>query len=359
MSGNTNIDLKILYYLAKVSGFAPFALKNNRLICNSLIDKVLPIIYVLLCLILLGIDVTNYLELGKIRNVYFTFDKTSTYFLGLVVDYIGTATCLIIFIRNTVRIVDIIELFRKLDGMFEKLSIVQDYKKVFRVYEKFVLASSIFLITYSITSSLLTLKYFYFIDVKNFSLIIFAELIGKLIKHHLIVIFVIVMLLIAERLRMMNECLKKISLIVRKTEIIPEQVIRDVNRRLTNFPSIDLNILKKINEFGKLYDIIRDTVENILKLFSLPLLLIIVNVLWRILTVVYFEVRNLVEDLNFKSLPNLLFRIMDIALLVFDLSAIAFVCDKIQSLVSIYYRFLPIIYTSISLRIKSFLPLII
>lgn len=319
MSESTNIYAKYLYYLAKIFGLAPFRLMDNRLSDESWADKLCSMINIVLCFfgILIVIIADLKMQAGHISDLAISADLFAS-----TVKHLGIITCIVIFILQKKSIIKIVDLFLDIDRKFESFGDVSDREEVFKVRAKFIVAWSTVLITIEITSGIAYLNIIQLADFMSILHHIIVKSFGALIHHYVVVIFATVMVNVNERLKLIKTSLSNVSRLVQEER---------------NNIEVDFEIPKIIETIEIVYDMLCDLIDRTIKLFSLPLLIIIAVYFSRFLIIGYhfYEVgRDFHETTNLKAIFVSLIASLTSVIMALNLFAIAYMCTSTQTLVS-------------------------
>lgn len=325
MCGDSNVYAKLFYRVAKMSGLAPFSLNNNRILYKSSRDYILPIFYTIL-FVCEFFNMIIDLDLGIDGAV-----------ISSRIRCVGIPICMIIFLSNSGIIIQTVDTFFEIDDIFKLLGIVYDYKKDFRVCGKIF---SLWL-TVSMTVEIITSVSYVIAteqtDLANIWSYILLGNLSSFINYNTIATFVIVMVFAIERFRSLNESLLHIHDSPRQESRVSDRNNPVVRRGLSDTPNVKSELLMKTEIIGKAYDLLCDAIDNTMRLFSLPLLIIIADYFVRILFTIYgFSklILSILDKIDLSSNLFFLITLVMIVLIVFNLFAVAFVSTRVQILVS-------------------------
>lgn len=329
MCGSTNIYAKFLYYLAKIFGLAPFQLMDNRLSCKSSVDKLCSIINIIL--FFFGILIVVMVNL-KMQNDYVSNVLANGDLFASTVKNLGIITCMVIFILQRENIIKIVDLFFGIDGTFKSLGVKRNCEEVFKVRARFIMAWMTVLIIVEITSGIVFVNETQQTDFLSILHHIIVKSFGNLIQHYVVIIFTTIMVNVNDRLKLINSSLSNVHRFVQK-----ESEICVGTSSTASEIEVDFEILNNIKKIEIIYDMLCDLIDGTIKLFSLPLLIIIAVCfsIFLLITYRFYEIgRDFRETENFKSVFAALIVSLIPILMALNLFAIAFVCTRAQTLVS-------------------------
>lgn len=330
MGEKSNPYVKFLYYFAKITGLAPFKLRSNVIYCESWRDH-LPWSFMCIAICCCGLAITSNdiakaiighsLDIGKIAGAIDIGTKLSAIIM-----------CSIIFSRKRMSIVEIVGSFTEFDEIMKSFDTVRDYARVFRVRAIAVAITSFGFIT----AHYLCLFLLYITNTMKSDILIrfFVVIYGDLLLHHVIVIFVNIGIFVNERYRMINDSLQNVyaSVLDQKRGAHRRRRILVANRKAPNSSA------KLIKHIGKLHEKLCEAADKIVKLFAIPLFVIINHNFCIFLYVLYSTfsiVGILYETQNPQLISMLATCVITILIHILQLFSVAFVCASVQTSVSI------------------------
>lgn len=309
MSGSSSPYIKFLYYLAKFWGFAPFELRNNGISCESWRSTVCSLICCLICfsgIVKITIEIVSDYHAAGINLLKFS-DFTNTY-----VSATGAMISLLTFVTKRKKIVDIVRLFIEFDGVLKSCGTGQFHGEIFKRRAWLAATYSVVLI-FSEYSSAITYRYFVNktdLYINSAFTVFLAHEMCNFVFHYMIVIFVNVMLLISRRISVMNNTIACLC---------------------EGRPTVD-----KFEMIEEMYEKINEITDKTMKLFSVPLIIVSGLYSLKIMVLVYFNsvtARRIITPLTSLIVVSSTISIGTL-LLIFELFAVAFVCDSAQKMVS-------------------------
>lgn len=314
-----------LYYLAKVWGFAPFTLTNNRAYLGSSLNVVYSTCLAIICIpesvsVLILTQEGDYASRMAVRAISNN--------LSLQFGILGGGLFFMTIVFNRQKITKIINTLYKVSDELNSLGAKQGYKKFYMYRAIFV-----GIIFCSILSLVIGTLFFYgsLADSSvTFFMIYSIIIVGvwlHLVHHQGLFIFSSAMDLVQRFYRQINDQL----LIVRR----PEYGLSHV--RIVHRSEEKVKLLQRLEVIGRAYDTLREATENLVEVFSPPIIGTLAYYFTLILNTCYniYVTAPGAMDVDYESVENLSWVLIWLSVVVVELVRMAAVCSSTQKTVRI------------------------
>lgn len=333
-----------LYYFAKFWGLAPFAWTSSRPCVGSAKELLYPSILALLCILEFFNTMVNRLSTDKAGLT--TITNIGSNLSNQIGDLTG-GLYLVTFTIKRRKIVQIINMSYKVDGMLSLLGVEQNYKKISKRWATLVGLSSaaIFIVVYG---TCLT----YWIPIGSITLsACYAYVIGPLdhfIHHHVELLFVIVMDFVRNRYEQLNDRLISVwphepalgvDLERHDFSRNREALIADARRHHiipvyggVSKPSEKLRIIAELSK------ILHEITDSVVEVASLPIMLNLTYYFVFSLTVIYYlfiTAPTAYATSDYVTMAQLFGGGVWTGLMLCELLAVAAICSLTQKTVRI------------------------
>lgn len=324
-----------LYYMAKVWGLAPFTVTNGHVCIGSSIQVVYPIILLILCILQL---IGNLIE--ESRSTGYENQSGVSYISTILSMHLGNLAgglFVITFVLKRRKIVEMINALLKIDSLLSSSGFHRDNEKYWK--SRIIAVGSM---------SCITIVTFFGTNISHLHITgglydvwtSFLVLMGTwiiLIQFHGIIVFVIALDLIEKRYQQLND---RFSNVCTNVDIVRTRgawniALEDTRARRTRInPRDDRKPLESLRKLEDLHDNLRDTTDNVLDIFGVPIVGSLAYYFLTMLAIFYFIYADSLTPFNADYQATILTNISSwMVVTLTELFAIAAVSSSLQKTV--------------------------